>query len=275
MAGRSFAQAPKREEPAARAESAVSKDELADSIRDVLKRREFTWRLPRKLPPTPNARENEGFLARMAKAVRENTRRFARWFEKKLDELARRLSRLFRGTRTERGGNPFLDALFTSHGVLYALLALLLSVGAIFFLRWRRHGPVLTVRAEAVLAEPDLLARDVDAGEREPDDWLRLGAEWLERGDSRRALRALFLACLSRLSAQRLVSLAPYKSNGEYMRELCRRARVAPETVSTFGELVRTFDGVWYGRLDVTGELLEAFRARVAGLLPSPTGGTS
>ncbi|MDQ3623852.1 MAG: DUF4129 domain-containing protein, partial [Verrucomicrobiota bacterium] len=91
------------------------------------------------------------------------------------------------------------------------------------------------------------------------DGWLQLARELVGRGEMRLALRASFLAGLAHLGKRDLISIARYKSNLEYERELRRRARARGELTAAFDQNRAVFERAWYGRHAVTPEILESF----------------
>ena len=92
---------------------------------------------------------------------------------------------------------------------------------------------------------------------------MKLARELLERGELRLAMRAFYLASLAHLAGRNLISLAKFKSNRDYERELRRRGHSFPDLLSVFGETVSVFDRIWYGLHEVNGELVQQFAANV------------
>jgi hypothetical protein len=130
------------------------------------------------------------------------------------------------------------------------------------FCKKRRQGiPVTT--AQAIQPIPDLADENVGAEQLPEDGWTTLARELLGRGELRLALRAFYLASLAHLADRNLVSLARFKSNRDYQRELQRRAHAFPTLQTLFGENVSCFDRVWYGQHEATGELVTQFAANV------------
>src|SRR2546423_5252771 len=109
-----------------------------------------------------------------------------------------------------------------------------------------RHK-VIPMPAQAIQPAPDLTDENVAADQLPEDGWTKLGRELLERGELRLALRAFYLASLAHLAGRHLISLAKFKSNHDYERELRRRGHSFPELLSLFGENVQVFDRIWYG----------------------------
>ena len=85
----------------------------------------------------------------------------------------------------------------------------------------------------------------------------------IERGDLRLAMRAFYLASLAHLAGRSLVSIARFKSNRDYERELLRRSHALPVLTKTFSENVSVFDRVWYGEHEINADLLQQFRLNV------------
>ena len=98
------------------------------------------------------------------------------------------------------------------------------------------------------------------------DGWTKLGRELWQRGELRLALRAFYLASLAHLAEHNFLTLARFKSNRDYERELRRRAHSFPAALNLFTETVLTFDRVWYGRHEIDQDLVARFLAQVEAL---------
>jgi len=134
----------------------------------------------------------------------------------------------------------------------------------LLFRVWRKssRGPASLV-SEAIPAPPDLSDENVGAEQLPEDGWVQLGRELLERGDFRLALRAFYFASLAHLAARGLITVAKFKSNRDYERELRRRGHSLPDVLSSFGQNVVVFDRSWYGLHEVNRELLNEFVANL------------
>jgi hypothetical protein len=119
------------------------------------------------------------------------------------------------------------------------------------------------IQAQAIPPAPDLHDENIGANQLPEDGWIALARELLEKGDLRLALRAYYLASLAQLADRNLISIARYKSNRDYERELVRRAHALPQLTGLFSENVSTFDRVWYGLHEVTRDLLDGFATNV------------
>ena len=119
------------------------------------------------------------------------------------------------------------------------------------------------VASEVFLPAPDVIDENVRADQLPEDGWTRLAREFLARGEFRLAMRAFYLASLSHLAARNLISIARFKSNLDYERELRRRAHSFPELLATFNANLGLFEQVWYGRHQVDQTLVLQFAQNV------------
>jgi len=226
---------------------------LDAAIDRVLAGDDFQWRL-RPLPAEEDAAQGnaDGFFARLANSVANWSNDFFRWLGRLLEDLVRWLRRLFLRQ------NPADIAASAASGAaalqfllwMFAVLVAGLLIGVVV-LAWRRSRKLrrMTLTGEPVtVAVPDLQSENTQAGQLPVDGWLDLAREQLARGEWRLAWRALHLALLARLAADGLVSLAKFKTNLDYERELRRRAITRQEIVTVFAARRRAFEAVWYGR---------------------------
>jgi hypothetical protein len=149
--------------------------------------------------------------------------------------------------------------------LLYTLLAVVLALLAVVFIRaWRqRRKSAISAQAAAIVSVPDITDENVGADQLPQDGWVGLAYRLLEQGEFRLAMRAFYLSSLAHLADRKLVSLAKFKSNREYERELRRRSASIPELAPRFAENVTTFESIWYGMHDVSRDLVQEFAANV------------
>ena len=235
---------------------AVAPSELNQAISEVLKQREYEWRLPREIPGRKDTPEEQGVVSEFLDSTGKT---LLKW----KDAVRRLFPRRPPKPKPPSPNMGFL-ALDTVRIALYALLAV--TVAAILWVlveqfRRSRAGPLLTATAEEVPAKPDITDESATADKLPPDEWLELAKSLLGRGEPRLALRALFLSNLAWLARREWITIARFKSNREYARELQRRAHSRPEAVRTFWADVDTFDAVWYGRLDPDPPMIADFQA--------------
>jgi len=245
--------------PASLGQSVPATD-LDRAIRDTLNRPEYDWR-----PARERTDEDRGWLLTtlddFVATLRDWMSRFWDW----LTEFLRKLFRL-RSTPGDGGSGIPVTRL-----LLIALVLLLAAVVAVALVRLlRTWNPTPTVTAQPVAAVPDLNAEDVHAGQLPADGWSRLAAELLDRGEFRLALRARYLASLALLAERGLLTLARFKSNRDYQRELDRRAHALPGLAGWFAESVGLVDRVWYGRDEVGREAVERFARTVEEMRGQP-----
>jgi hypothetical protein len=242
---------------------------LDDTIASVLQERRFAWRLPRK--PTLEPEAEPGWIAAtiqwIADGVRALARPVGRWIMAFLDWLKQkmpdpRFSRLDDG-RDYRG---------LIRWIFYALgfgLALLLVY---WLVRWliRSRTTVQTETGPGESGRIDLADESITAEDLPLDQWVAMARDMLTRNDFRRALRALYLSVLAVLADRQRVTIARYKSNLDYARELGRRAHAEPELLGAFQWCVRIFESTWYGMHPVSRLQVEDFmkqQQRIADLV--------
>jgi len=68
---------------------------------------------------------------------------------------------------------------------------------------------------------------------------------------------------LAHLATRNLISIARFKSNREYERELRRRAHAIPNLPTLFGDTISNFERVWYGTHEATLDLAQQFAGSV------------
>jgi hypothetical protein len=110
---------------------------------------------------------------------------------------------------------------------------------------------------------PDLADENVGAEQLPEDGWVKLARELLERGELRLAVRAFYLATLAHLAERSLITLAKFKSNRDYERELSRRGHALAELPDLFGQNVSVFELVWYGIHEITRDTVADFARNV------------
>jgi hypothetical protein len=220
---------------------------------------EFRWRMPRETIPEEQLswlertmRDFTDWLSATIKTIFQWIGDFLRWlFEKDANRSP---------SQESQGG--WLSDPANARVLLILLLAGLGIALAVLIIRWllsrRAAAPVHATALPSInLLDESILATDLPE-----DEWLRMANEQLAAGDTRLALRALFLGTLSRLGSGGLLAIAPGKTNGMYQRELNRRARANDTLRSAFSRSVRLFERCWYGTHTATPTLVEEARAQ-------------
>jgi len=156
---------------------------------------------------------------------------------------------------------------FSLRQFLYGLLIVLgiCLLGFLFRVLKRRKAAEET-NVLAMCSRPDLTDDAVKADELPTDEWLLLAEEWVRKGDSRLALRAVYFATLSCLADNRMVRIARHKSNRDYALEFIRRGREIGPLPDTFQAQTRQMDRAWYGGYMVDQKDVENF-LRTHGLI--------
>ena len=252
--------------------SSFSAAQLDQAIGDVSQERKYAWRMPRDttVEPEPASRGLLGrFLdrvwdlaSRALKAVGRALGSCLKVIAKAMDWLLRKL---FGNRTTTVPGSSGYGWIFLLELLLYGLvLAVVAGLVFLIYRIWKqRRRPLPAVASEPVKPAPDLADENVGAEDLPEDGWTRLGRELLARGELRLALRAFYLASLAHLAARNLVTLARFKSNRDYERELRRRGHAFPELLTTFDENLAAFEPVWYGMHGVDADTVNGFAARV------------
>jgi hypothetical protein len=241
-------------------QASPSHGQLDQKIEEVLQQRKYTWRLPREKLDQSEADQGliGRFLTRVGKWIRERLRAARDWFEKWLERMFRGRGRSGAGSGSGYGWIMLLQLL------LYALVAV--AIGALLWLLYRvirGRTKAAVVASQPIQPAPDLTDENIGADQLPEDGWSRLGRELLGRGELRLAMRAFYLASLAHLAARNLISLAKFKSNRDYERELRRRGHSFPEVLALFGDNVSVFDRTWYGMHEISEELITQFVTRV------------
>jgi hypothetical protein len=238
--------------PSALESASISPAELNQSIEKVLRKREYTWRLPREKDLADKSSRENGFFKKIAewgKAVQDGIDKFIKW--------------LTRGKKPNMSVPGNAQHWFIVMRGLTLLLILALIFAAVWLLVkvWRRyerdHAVVLSSLASG--PNPDLNDESVRADQLPEEGWLRMARELWAKGEFRLGVRALYLASLAHLAERRLLTIARFKSNREYQLELSRRAHTEPELLDLFSSNVCVFERIWYGAHAVSAELFEQF----------------
>jgi hypothetical protein len=190
-------------------------------------------------------------------------------FQRALKAVGRWLENFLRGlfqnqTRPKTGSSGY-NWVATLQMLAYFLIAVVVGAAIWLLVRYWRGGHLrlASVASTPLEPAPDVADESVGADQLPEDGWIRLGRDLLERGDFRLALRAFYLASLAHVAGRNLVSLARFKSNRDYQRELQRRAHAFPEVSIVFGDIVWVFDRVWYGMHAVDAEVVNQFVTKV------------
>ncbi|MCI0611492.1 hypothetical protein L0244_00740 [bacterium] len=234
----------------------IAPDQLDKSIEQTIHQREYQWRLPREEKDLKN---DQSFILDFLKGVQDT---LARWFQpfqkffKKVVEWI--FDKIFPSSSTPSvNKNPVSNQ---SIWVIVLIAAAVLMLGFLLFRIWKRRDLDEIITAEeATVAIPDLKDEGTTADQFPEEGWLSLAREYMERGELRMALRALYLSSLALLSRRGILTITKYKSNREYNRELQRKAQTNHELLNAFQENLFLFERSWYGEHEVNDEIMSQF----------------
>ena len=239
--------------------------ELDRAITEVLRQREYSWRMPRDIVPEEERstfgklmETLERYLGPPLETIKGWAERFYEWWEG-----------LFPAPQApEQEEVPLFRKVTGLQMLIFLLLAVAASILAVFIgriLKRRRSTP--DPAPATVKAAPDLRAEEVAPDDLPSSRWIDLARELLKDGDLRLALRALYLATLAHLGEREMISIARFKTNMDYHRELGRRAGEKTDILEAFSDNVRTFDRIWYGLHETTTETIHDFTANTERIL--------
>ena len=240
--------------------SSVQPADLDRAINQTIHEDKYTWRMPREKIVEPETQES--MMARFFDKVGATLRKWARAVRDWLDEWLRKLFRNERvSTSSDTSGYGWIESLYI---LLYGLVAVAVAALIILLYRvWRDWRSPPVVASEPLQPVPDIHDENVGADQLPEDGWVKLARELVERGELRLAMRAFYLASLSHLAARNLISIARFKSNRDYARELYRRGHSFTGLLSVFGDNLESFERIWYGLHEVNRELVDRFAANV------------
>jgi hypothetical protein len=138
---------------------------------------------------------------------------------------------------------------FGPHGILGALIALVLLGGLVFII-------VRAVRATG--SNPVRDGFVVGGRCRPPEDWLAEAARREAEGDWRGALRCRYRGLIAELARRGLIEEIPGTTTGEYRRVVSANL---PTGSKDFGGVTELFELAWYGDEPTDAETAASFRS--------------
>ncbi len=228
----------------------ASPEEINKSIEKVTRHSEFAWRLQNN--KKDEDQDEIGAIERFILWVKDHIVRAWNYIFDKINEWIKKLTGT--GKKNESNdlwkGNVFL--------IMYFIFAVLLCILAIVIWRQyqRKRRPAAKVTAQGIPSVPDLTDDYVNPVELPAERWLNMGYDLMQRQSFRLALRAFYLAMLSRLAEKKLIMIARYKTNLDYLAELKRRDHEHMELIKLFSVNIQLFDRSWYGMHEVTDTIL-------------------
>ncbi len=260
----------------------IPPEQLEQKIEETLRDPDYSWRLPRE--EEQKAREDMGIVERFYHDTNANLKRawnsamdtaqgiadsIAEFFEKLFESKPKKKA------RPSGGGWDFS---FLSGGfmawlavvlkfVAFAVIVVVLVYAVAKLVRYLHKRfkdlPVAVDEKDPKL-EVDLEDEEVTADQLPEDGWLLKANEMADKGDLRLAMRALYLSLLAYLGERRLIAIAKFKSNNDYVRELERRSHELMTVLDAFRDNVGMFEFAWYGMHEVEPSRLDAFKSNIS-----------
>lgn len=230
---------------------AISPADLDRAIARVLEGSAYAWRSPRQKPERPKSGV-PGFFESIGQFFDGVYRKVRQWWRALVDWLLRP----FRPRRADLEGSGGTGWIATTNVLLLALIAAVASTIVVLLMRRRRRKATARATSLPLPAQPEP-ADDAAAAQLPEDLWRSRAAALAAAGDFRQAVRALYLGSLSFLASRDAISLARFKSNRDYAREIARRLRDRPDLPPLFADSVLAFERVWYGRHEAGAETLD------------------
>ena len=224
----------------------IDQKKLDQAIEQVVHQREFTWRSPRQEGVSPEGKWVNWYrgTVKMIQEVKDFIwNKIKEWLKPEKE---------FQQNGKDTAVRKTMLALIT------LIIALIAAGVVVFFLRRTRRSVVIAQAVVAAELPVDLADESLTADRFPESEWLALADQWMEKGDFRMALKAMYLAALNYLSARELVSVRRWKSGLDYRRELTRRAKAKPDVPLAFDRSVAIFERGWYGRHTVDRAMAES-----------------
>lgn len=247
--------------PGAAKNTQVTEAQFQESMGATLEQKKYQWQLSRRSLEGEEA-AGENWLTRRINEIAETTRdafkKFADWLEDMFEKVTRDPKPASkRGTDIDPGFFNTIGSTL-SIGLIVLVSALVAWLVLILYRKYRGRD---TVEEDEVFdaGSIDLQSEEIVASQLPEDEWMRLAREQIAKGDTRLAVRALFLATLAKLGEEDLLRIAKFKSNRDYRIELGRKARKAEDLRSSFDANTKLFERAWYGWHPVSEEAVESF----------------
>jgi hypothetical protein len=250
---------------------ALSEQQLNLAIDNVLQQPQFAWRLPKDVINSVAEDVPHGFFQQLlapllhlfsdlGEWISQGAQVTMDWLSKHLGFLANWLEKLF-SHKTDSEDPEAFDFANVSKPLVIALLAGLGGILLFLLIKtFRKKSPAPQVVTEELQLVPDLNDEETTADALPEEQWLALALKMLDKKEMRLALRALYLASLAYLEAQRFIVIQPFKSNRDYLRELSRSSHETGRLTPLFTKSIHLFEQIWYGNHPVDDAGIATFK---------------
>lgn len=246
--------APPDAPPIVSGRSSVSPQQLERAIDKVISQPEYAWRMPRN-SAVPDAKPRT-WLDSVWDKLRQWRDKLVEWLTP--EPKSRKIE--------EDSGEWNFAAL--AKNLMIVLFIIGIGVAVFALIKHKRRKKQVPAPVAAVAVGPDVSSDSVTAADLPEVGWLAMARDLIGRGEHRLALRAMYLAMLSMLAQNNMLTLGRFKTNRDYLLELSRRAHSLPQAVAAFDENLRSFEDSWYGLHDVDGGHIERFAANQERMRP-------
>jgi hypothetical protein len=230
---------------------------LAQGINHASQSEDYGW-----LRPQQDGKQS-GFLADVAQKMKEGwnsaTTRISGWYK----AFQYWLRDLLRDSQTAQDDKNTSAPHIQELRWMLAIIAVMICGGIIaLFLRRRKAKAAEASRIAAGGTDADVLNDQILPSDVGQEEWLRMALEYLANNQTRLAARAFYLANLSYLGRQSLLSLSLSKSNKLYERELARRPN-SMQLSAAFVASNRLYERAWFGVRELGAEQMDALQGAV------------
>ena len=238
-----------------------SVSELKKAISKTMEQKRYQWKIPRNVSAKEEESKGNSWLSRKLNEFAESVDAAGKAILDWIEEFFNQLSKQSRDGH-QSGGNTDLDL----HG-LKSTTSILLIIIVAGLVGWLIFVLVKNYKAQEIVEHDDsgftgiidLESDDIIASQLPEDEWMRLAQEQISKGETRLAIRALFLASLAHLGDRGMLKIARFKTNRTYRKELERRVRHREKLREAFDENTSLFERVWYGLHDLGDDAVDHF----------------
>jgi len=248
------------------APATVQAQQLDRSIIETISKPEYSWREPRNLTvssksiPSAEMSMLDRFFDNISTTLQKYAKILAGWMDRLEKWLKKKLGRQKRSSF--HLGEPDWPAWKRAMLLIFYVAASVTAaiLGVYLYRLYKSRNRSEAVMATAIQTLSELPDDGLAALQLHDDEWLKMARDLLAQGELRLAIRAMFLASLSRLARAERLSLARHKSNRDYTRELQRRSHDIPETIRAFAENVAIIEMIWYGNYKAAVDDINLFK---------------
>lgn len=240
-------------------------DSFQKAIEETMSAKKYQWKLSRYVPREEVDSEKSWLhrkLTQIANSVEAKVRRMFLWVGDIIDQIFEKLkNKKFKAKPVPGVGEGLVATAGTIVSGLLIVLVVALIAWVLFLVVKHYVGRIEEAEGEelGLLGDIDLESEDIVADQLPEDEWMKLARSQIAKGETRLAIRALFLATLAHLGERGLLKIQRYKSNRDYRKELELRARQKTLLRDAFSENTGLFERAWYGLHQIGDDSLDHF----------------